>query len=97
LGVLALVSLASRTQAADFAHAAGDVTCLINAITTANANGEANTITVEAGTYTLMAVDNITDGPNGLPSMTGVVTIHGAGADTTILERDARAPPVIAQ
>src|SRR6266581_2806027 len=66
-----LVSLAPPSQAADFACASGDVACLIDAITTANANGEANTITLEAGTYTLTAVDNITEGSpnerNGLP------------------------------
>ena len=68
LGLLALVSLAPLSQAADFTCAAGDVACLITAINTANANGDANTITLEAGTYTLTAVDNDTEGPNGLPS-----------------------------
>jgi hypothetical protein len=90
--LVGLLSLARTSQAADFACPAGDVACLIAAINTANANGEANTITLEAGTYTLTAVDNDTDGPNGLPSVTGVVTIKGAGADATILERDASAP-----
>jgi hypothetical protein len=92
VGLLGLVSLAPASQAADFACAAGDVACLITAITTANANGEANSITLEAGTYTLTAVDNTTDGPNGLPSVTGIVTIKGAGADATSLERDTSAP-----
>jgi hypothetical protein len=50
VGLLALVSLAHPGHAADLACAAGDVACLITAITTANANGEANTITLEAGT-----------------------------------------------
>jgi hypothetical protein len=90
--LVSLVSLAPPSQAADFACAAGDVACLIDAIDQANANGEANTITLEAGTYTLTAVDNNTDGPNGLPSVTSTLTIQGAGADTTILERDASAP-----
>jgi hypothetical protein len=66
---------------------------LITAITTANANGEANTITLEAGTYTLTAVDNDTDGPNGLPSVTSALTIQGAGADTTVIAREPSAPP----
>jgi hypothetical protein len=44
---------------------AGDVACLGATINTANANGEANTMTFETGTYTLTAVDNDTDGPNG--------------------------------
>jgi hypothetical protein len=96
VGLLALVSLAPRTQAADFSCAAGDVTCLINAINTANVNGDTNTITLEAGTYTLTAVDNLTEGSpnerNGLPSITSTLTVRGAGADTTILERAATAP-----
>src|SRR5262245_52123266 len=32
-------------------------------------------------------VDNNTDGPNGLPSVTSTLTIQGAGADTTVIER----------
>jgi hypothetical protein len=90
--LVSLMSLARPSQAADLACAAGKVACLIDAINTANANGEANTITLEAGTYTLTAVDNTTDGPNGLPSVTGSVTIKGAGAEATRLARDASAP-----
>jgi len=92
VGLVALLSLAPFTQAADFACAAGDVACLIDAINTANANGEANTITLAAGTYTLTAVDNDTGGPNGLPSITSELTLRGAGPDRTILERAANAP-----
>jgi len=92
VGLIALLSLAPFTQAADFACGAGDVACLIDAINTANANGEANTITVAAGTYTLTAVDNDTGGPNGLPSITSELTLRGAGPDRTILERAANAP-----
>src|SRR5262249_8644251 len=73
--LLSLVRLTPSSQAADFACTAGDVGCLITAITTANGNGEANTITLDAGTYTLTAVDNTTNGPNGLPSVTGIVTM----------------------
>jgi hypothetical protein len=43
----------------------GDVACLGAAINPANANGEADTINLETGTYTLTAVDNDPDGPNG--------------------------------
>src|SRR4030095_14476656 len=60
---------------------------------TANANGDANTITLEAGTYTLTTVDNNTQGRNGLPSITAGPTITGAGGDTTMMERAADAPP----
>ena len=82
----------SPAQVAEFTCAAGDVACLIEALTQANSNGVATTITLEAGTYTFTEVNNTTDGPNGLPSVTGVVTLQGAGADSTILEREASAP-----
>jgi len=80
-------------QAANLSCPSGDVTCLIAAINTANGNGEEDTIMLAAGTYTLTAVDNATDGANGLPSITSVLTIQGAGAENTILERAATAPP----
>src|SRR5215510_7674656 len=79
-------------QAKTFHCGSGDVACLINAITQANTNREANTITLAASTYILTTVDNSTDGPNGLPSIIGVVTIQGVSAETTILGRDTRAP-----
>ena len=65
-------------QATTFRCGAGNVACLIAAITAANANGQPNTIRLAAGTYTLTAVDNDTDGSNGLPSITSPLTIRGA-------------------
>ena len=91
--LLGLLGLARPVPAAEFSCAAGDVPCLIEAINVANTNGEANTITLAAGLYTLTAVDNNTDGPTGLPSVTGPLTLRGAGADSTVLERAAGAPP----
>ena len=44
----------------------------------AHTNGEAQTLTLEAGTYTIAAVDNLTDGANGLPSIHGTLTIRSA-------------------
>jgi len=85
--LISLLGLSPRGQAADFTCPSGDVACLIAAIHTANGNGEANTITSTAGTYVLTAVDNTTDGPNGLPSITGDVTIIGDSAATTIVGR----------
>jgi hypothetical protein len=77
------VILPRAVPAAEFACAGGDVACLIGAITAANANGEANTITLAAGTYTLTAVHNTTvDGPNGLPSITSPLTITGANTSS---------------
>jgi hypothetical protein len=73
-------------QAADFSCTAGDVACLITAINMANANGQANTITLKAGTYTLTAVDNFTDVGNGLPVVTSPLTIKGRDAETTIID-----------
>jgi hypothetical protein len=55
-------------------------------------NGEDDTITLGAGTYTVTTVDQETDGPNGLPSITSTLTIRGAGAEATILARDPSAP-----
>ncbi len=54
---------------------------LISAINTANGNGQPDTINLEAScTYTLTIVNNTTDGPNGLPSITSQIIIHGNGA-----------------
>src|SRR5215468_10834406 len=64
--LIGLAGLVRSSQAAGFTCVAGDVACLITAVSTANANGEANTITLDAGTYTLAAIDNTTDGDNGL-------------------------------
>jgi hypothetical protein len=90
--IVCALAPAGRGQAADFSCGNGDAACLITAINMANANGDANTITLKAGTYTLTAVDNNTDGPNGLPAITSVLTIKGTRAATTILERDTSAP-----
>jgi hypothetical protein len=89
---LALVS-PHAGQATTFDCDAGDVQCLIDAINTANANGQENTIRLAAGTYMLTAVDNGTFGDaNGLPLITSPLTITGRGAETTIIERGAGAP-----
>jgi hypothetical protein len=87
------LALPLSVQAETFRCRAGDVPCLIAAINQANANGEKNTIYLKAGTYTLTAIDNNTLGPNGLPSITSTLTIRGAGADTTIIERQVQSSP----
>jgi hypothetical protein len=83
------LGLAPPLDAAEFACVSGNVACLIDAINQANANGEANRITLRQGTYTLTAVDN---DQNGLPVITSPLTIRGPGAETTIIERDTGAP-----
>jgi hypothetical protein len=83
---------------------AGDVQCLIHAINAANADSRSHdTINLAAGTYTLTAVNNTTDGPNGLPSIRGPLTLDGAADSAsdssaaalpgTIIERAAGARP----
>jgi hypothetical protein len=85
-------ALISSVQAKTFHCPAGDVQCLIAAIAEVNASGKAkNRIDLEAGTYTLVDVNNLTDGANGLPSILGDLIIAGAGVDLTILERNSNA------
>src|SRR5262245_1672356 len=91
--LLGMLGVAIPTHAANFLCAVGDVGCLIDSVTQANGNGEPNTITLEAGTYTLTAVNNDPTGArNGLPVITGNMTIQGAGMDATILEAQ---PPAL--
>jgi hypothetical protein len=90
--VLFAVTLPQPVQAATFRCASGDVSCLTASINEANANGHKNTIRLEAGTYTLMGVDNFTNGPTGLPSIISTLTIEGARDDTTTIARPSGAP-----
>jgi hypothetical protein len=90
--VIGTLTLSHPGQAAEFTCASGNVACLIKALREANGNGEANTITLEAGTYPLTTVDNNTDGSNGLPSITSPLALEGTGADATVIERAAGTP-----
>src|SRR5215510_12608570 len=58
--LLSLASLPPLSQAADFTCTSGNVPCLIEAINQANANGDANTITLDVGIYPIGTVDNDT-------------------------------------
>jgi hypothetical protein len=83
------LALPAAAHAATFNVASGDVPGLIAAINSANANGEADTINLAAGTYTL------TSGPYdgaGLPAITTEIALVGAGAATTTIERAASGP-----
>ena len=89
---LALALAAPVVQASTFTCASGDVQCLIIAINQANANGQPeNTIQLKPGTYTLTNIDNNTDGPNGLPSITSTLTIHVAAHKTATITRASNA------
>ena len=90
------LALPLSVQAETFRCRAGDVPCLIDAINAANANGEANTIHLAQGSYSLTRPDNdmiITNGPNGLPSVTSTLTIRGAEDGATTIERVVSDPP----
>ena len=90
---LAVFMPAHDADARTFFCAAGDVPCLIQSINDANTNGHhTNTIRLAAGTYTLLDVDNSTDGANGLPSITSALTIAVNGTGTASLERASAAP-----
>ena len=88
VAVIAAIACAAPRPAvaATFNVAAGDVAGLAAAINTANGNGEANTINLAAGTYSLTsgAYDGL-----GLPEIDSDLTMIGAGAASTIIERDA--------
>src|SRR5512134_1376189 len=65
----------SSADTTDFNLTCGDSIGLIKAINQANVNSEADIITLNADhqadcVYTLTALDNTTDGNNGLPSIT---------------------------
>lgn len=59
------------------------------------AGSGADIITLPAGTYTLSAADASYSfiGALGLPILLGNITLSGAGADTTIIQRSNDAPP----
>src|SRR5262245_31386451 len=88
------LALTQPAQADIFHCGGGNVACLIAAINLANVNGHKNTIALEAGAYNLTTVDNDTNGPNGLPSITSTLTIKGvAGANATGITRIVGAQP----
>jgi len=90
--LLFILILSQPVQARTFHCRGGDVSCLIAAIKQANVQpGLRHEIRLGKGTYALMAVDNQTGGPNGLPSITRKLTIKGVGAGSTVIERDADA------
>lgn len=66
-----------------------NVSELIAAINTANANGSSHfIITLAPGTYPLISAI----GANGLPIVTGHITIVGGGAENTAISRSSSAP-----
>ena len=86
--------LAGSTQAAIFNVNCGQTDDLIDAIMIANNNGGADKINLNVDkqvdcVYPLTAVDNVIDGPNGLPSITSEITINGHQSTIRRLEGSA--------
>jgi hypothetical protein len=91
LGLLLYPAIRLCSSAA-FTCGTSDVACLIASITAANRTPEPDTIRLAAGIYMLTAMDNNTDGPNGLPPITSALTIAGVGAGQTTVARASSAP-----
>jgi hypothetical protein len=94
LVLLLLVAIPTVAWAKTFHCTGGDVGCLIAAIDHANASQRGRTtIVLGPGTYTLTAVNNVTEDENGLPVIDSRVTIKGMNAEQTTIERSPSAPP----
>jgi len=93
LATVALSLGATRFALADTIPVACDAGALVAAIHSANAKGAATTLVLAADcTYALRAVNNNTKGANGLPVITGAMTIVGNRA---VIDRgtDPATPP----
>jgi 6-phosphogluconolactonase (cycloisomerase 2 family) len=88
---LTLLALAQCLYAEDWVCKGGDVDCLRNAIKEANGNGEANTVTLEAGSYILTTADPATEGEESGVVVNGRLVMIGAGDANTFIERKATA------
>lgn len=80
LSIWLLLPPAGPARAADF-NVGCNVNELIADLTTANGNGEADTLNLDANCeYELTVVNNSANGPNGLPVINSPITINGNGA-----------------
>ena len=94
MAIAILLAIAPAADAKTFFCDGGDVSCLIAGIQAANADVRPDTIVLASGTYSVtMPVADLTFGfgPKALPSITSALTIRGAGADDTVIERSASA------
>lgn len=89
----AVASLGGTAIAATFNCSAGNSPCLIAAIGSANGLPGGHRINLAPGIYTLASVNNTSvHGPNGLPVVTGNITIVGGGASSTVIRRNPLGP-----
>jgi hypothetical protein len=80
LAAVLLIPTAARGVATTLEIDDGDVDALISAIAAANPEEPVVIELAEDGLYVLTEVHNVTNGPNGLPVVTGGLTINGNGA-----------------
>lgn len=96
LMICASLLLPALVSSAVFVCSNGDTGCLIASIAKSNANGpDHDLLLLQAGAYVLDRVDNQdpNDSGTGLPVITGILTIVGAGENETLLQRDPTAAP----
>lgn len=91
LFAVVLMSLGATGYSADFFCASGNVGCLLSAIDVANANGEDNSIFLEAGAYTFHTA-SAADSATALPPIKGRIRIAGPEGIGSTIERDPAAP-----
>ncbi len=91
IAVVQFLPLSSRANAETIQCGAGDVQCLISAINQANVDPHNTTIHLAGGIYALTSLNNVANGPNGLPTITSPVTVE-AGKDGATLARVEGAP-----
>jgi hypothetical protein len=90
--MLAILWPVKSVHPAEFFCPSGNVTCLIAAINDANGMPGEHVVNLEPGIYTLQIIDNRTEGPNGLPSISRSIRIQAAADDpVTVIERDPAA------
>jgi hypothetical protein len=81
---IASLAFAAPAGATTFSVADGDVGGLVAAIVAANDEatfpGQDAIALATDGTYVLTGINNLTDGPNGLPSITSAIVINASGA-----------------
>ncbi len=87
-----LASASSAEAARKFRCAGGDAACVIASIEESNADDRDTVLLLGRGVYTLDPATYPSLLPDGLAS-TGRLSIKGAGADRTIIQRAAGAPP----
>jgi hypothetical protein len=87
-GLIYLLGALRGAHGAEFFCPSGNA-----AINEANARPGKHIINLEPGIYTLQMLDNMIDGPNGLPSIRRSIRIKASADDSpTIIERDPSAP-----